>query len=280
MKATLANNDLHGLRVSLAGRLHYLCLKMVDVYVAISQDLEKEFLSAGLRRQKVHLMANGVDTNRFYPVENTAEKRALRQELGLPTGRPIVLSVGVFDKRKNIGWLIDEWVTHGGFESHAYLLAIGPQSREDLNGDFLGSLKALGNDHSDLLGIMDHVDNIEQYYRAADFFVLPSHSEGMPNVILEAMASGLPCIATDISGSRELVTDGETGYLFPPGNSEGLTQAVNKLLTNLNNEMSHQARRIVEKKYSIDALALNYEHLYMDLLKKDIKRNTDREIEG
>jgi glycosyltransferase involved in cell wall biosynthesis len=265
VKASLADDDLHGIRRSLSGRIHLLFLKMVDAYVAISADLQAEFQSAGLRGDKIHLWANGVDTTRFHPAE-VGQKRVLRKELGLPEDRPLVLYVGVFDKRKNIGWLMKEWARQQGFYSNAYLLAIGPQSREDSTGEFLASLKSLADGRPDLLGIKGHVDNIELYYRAADLFVLPSTSEGMPNVVLEAMASGLPCVATDVSGSSELVIDGETGFLFEPGNEISLRQGIARVLGSPDDRMGQLGRNIAERKYSIAALAEHYEGLYQHLM--------------
>lgn len=265
VKASLADDDLHGINRTLAGRIHYRFLSMVDACVAISLDLQKEFLAAGLSAGKVHLLANGVDTTRFYPAA-ASEKQALRKTLGLPGHRPLVLSVGVFDRRKNIGWLIDEWLRQAGFSTGAFLLAIGPQSREDSDGAFLGSLQRFAAEHPESLGIIGHVANIEDYYRAADLFVLPSSSEGMPNVVLEAMASGLPCVATDVSGSRELIQDGATGFLFEPGDAASLRRCLLRVLDGAAERMGQAGRSLVENNYSITALAEKYERLYEQLL--------------
>lgn len=269
-KASLAENDLKGVKRSLSGCVHYYFLKMVDAYIAISNDLQQEFLSAGMRKDKVHLWANGVDTHRFSPVD-PEEKAALRKSLALPVECRIILTVGVFDRRKNIGWLMEEWVRQQGFDNKTYLLAIGPQSREDNNGEFLDELKKMADSHPEMLGLLGHVDNIEQYYRAADLFVLPSTSEGMANVLLEAMASGLPCVATDVSGSKELLRDGVTGFLFKPGDAEGLRRALLRALDLANDNVSRECRKFVENKFSISALACKYEGLYQQLLQKKKK---------
>src|SRR3989338_4526181 len=221
VKASLSENDIHGLKSSVSGWLHYGFLRMVDAYIAVSRDMEREFIQSKLALNKVYYMPNAVDTERFYPVSQE-EKKRLRRHLGLPENKVVSLTVGVFDSRKNIGWLMQEWVRNKAFETGSVLLAIGPQSREDEGGTFLNSLKQLAGDNPEILYLKEHADDIELYFRAADFFILPSHSEGMPNVVLEAMASGIPCIATKVSGIQELIQDGKNGYTFSPGDSKTL----------------------------------------------------------
>ncbi|RNC69649.1 MAG: glycosyltransferase family 1 protein [Desulfuromonadales bacterium] len=268
VKASLAVNDLHGLRQSLSGHIHYAFLGMVDAYVAISRDLEHEFIDACLPRDKVHYLPNGVDTDRFHPLATEA-KAKLRQRLGLPLDRALVLTIGVFDQRKNIGWLMEEWVRNRSFGTGALLLAIGPQSREDTDGTFFAALQRLTDENSETLSILGHVDEIELYYRAADLFILPSYSEGMPNVILEAMASGLPCVATRVSGVTDLVQEAETGYTFTPGDAQSLKEALLMTLNDVAGCMGQRARTLAEEKYSIEALAERYDELYRTLMVKE-----------
>jgi glycosyltransferase involved in cell wall biosynthesis len=266
IKASLADNDLHGLRKSVPGMIHYTFLRMIDLYVAISRDIEREFLLSDLPAGRVVYLPNGVDTERFHPVTGE-EKTVLRRSLGLPEDCKIALTVGVFDERKNIGWLMEEWTKNSAFETKAYLCAIGPQSREDNDGKLLRSLKQLASEHREILCLRDYADDITRYYQAADFFILPSLSEGMPNVVLEAMASGLPCVSTRVSGVEELVKDGETGYLFGVKDGKGLYEAIRKTLQNLDGTMGRRARESVEDRYSLFALADQYEEVYRKLSK-------------
>ena len=264
IKASLADNDLHGLKRSIPGMIHYAFLRMIDSYVAISHDLGSEFQMSGLPADRIAYLPNGVDAERFCPV-TIEEKTDLRRALGLPENHKIALTAGVFDERKNIGWLMEEWIRTDAFGTGVYLVAVGPQSREDKEGTFLNYLKQLASEHREILCLRDYTDDISQYYQASDFFILPSLSEGMPNVILEAMASGLPCIATRVSGVQELVRDGETGYAFGIKDGVGLQEAVKNILENLDGIIGRQARELVEKKYSLTALAEQYEGLYRRL---------------
>jgi len=270
VKASMADNDLFGVKTSLPGHIQHLFLKMVNAYMAISRDLEGEFYRAGLPKERFYCIPNGVDTVRFHPID-ADEKSSLRAALDLPLEHPLALTVGVFDQRKNIGWLMEQWAKHDAFGTGAVLLAIGPQSREDPDGRFLNSLRKLASKKPDILRLMDQAEDIERYYQAADLFILPSTNEGMPNVVLEAMSSGLPCVATRVSGTKELVWDGETGYTFEVGDPTSLRQAVFRVLNNGNGSFGHRGRKMVEKKYSLTVLAERYEVLYQNLVSSKSK---------
>lgn len=260
VKASLTNDDLHGMKGSLSGHIHYFLLRFVDAYIAISKDLAKEFTDADLPVKRIHNIPNGVDTIRFEPASYSS-KIKLREKYGLPADKLVALSVGVFDRRKNIGWLIDQWI-NTRFDKDIYLLAVGPISREDKDASFFGSLKTLVETSPEAAGINQCVENIEEIYQAADFFILPSHSEGLPNVILEAMASGLPCIATDVGGTNELILNGKTGYTYTPGDAISLKNCINKLVAGDMSDIGSNARALAEECYSISAVAGKYEDLY------------------
>ncbi len=265
VKASLEDNDLHGLGISASGKVHKLFLRLVDRYIAISANLEREFNSTGLPKEKVVLLPNGVDTDRFRPADSE-EKLNLREEFGLPVTRPVILSVGVFDRRKNIHWLIENWVATRAFGTDALLLAIGPQSREDPEGVFISSFKKLAEEHPDSVRILEDVSDIERYYRAADIFILPSHGEGMPNVVLEAMASGLLCITTRVSGTVDLIRDGETGFTYTLNDSDDLKIAISRGLENHEKSVQTNSRLFIEGRYGLQTVAKRYEDIYRELL--------------
>jgi glycosyltransferase involved in cell wall biosynthesis len=112
------------------------------------------------------------------------------------------------------------------------------------------------------------VDDPAVHTRAADLFVLPSLSEGISNALLEAMAQGLPCIATDIPGNRDLIRDGETGLLVPTGDPGALAQRIALLAGDegLRASLGRAARRLVEVRFDIDSVAREYAALYRGLL--------------
>jgi glycosyltransferase involved in cell wall biosynthesis len=140
------------------------------------------------------------------------------------------------------------------------------------DGPQMAALQSLAQE----LGIEDRVfflgwqsrEQILESYRQANLFLFPSRHEGMPNAILEAMASGLPVIATCIAGNEELVVEGETGFLVPPEDVEALQDALKKILSDpaLRQQMGGASRRRVEANYSWESTAQQYA-LYLEKVK-------------
>ena len=265
IKASLAHDDLQGLQHPVVGWLHQRMLRQVDACVAISQELAQEFLAGGMRPAKIHHVPNGVDTERYYRVP-ADQSRAQRARLGLPTEQPITLYVGVLDQRKNILWLAEQWVAHKGFDTGALLLAVGPQGRDDEQGKLRARLAELARNHPLHFALHDFHADVTPYYQCADLLLLPSAKEGLPNVVLEAMACSLPCVAARASGSRELIVEGETGFTYTPDDVADLAQAVQRGLSNQGASMGENARRMALARYAINVVADQYEHIYARLL--------------
>jgi phosphatidylinositol alpha-1,6-mannosyltransferase len=268
VKASLANDDLQGLSRSLVGRLHRFMLRRIDACVGISQDLVGEFHAGGVGAQRIHHIPNGVDTDRFRraPVKQAP---GLRRAMGLTTDRSIALYVGVLDQRKNIQWLAEQWVAHDAFGTDALLLAVGPQSRDDPQGKLRSRLAELAREHPDRFALHDFHADVRPYYQCADLLVLPSFKEGLPNVVLEAMACGLPCVAARASGIRELIVEDESGCTYAPDDVAGLAAAVQRCLSPAGEGMGEKAGQLVQERYSIGAVADRYQALYEQLLQPD-----------
>jgi len=265
VKASLAVDDLQDLKLPLIGALHRQMLRRIDAYVAISLDLVQEFRDGGFDPGKIHHIPNGVEINQFPPCP-PAQRATPRSQLGLPLDRPIALYVGVLDQRKNIEWLAEQWIQHDAFGSNGLLLAVGPQSREDSDGALRGRLAALARAHPDRFALHDFSTAIGLYYQSADALVLPSLKEGLPNVVLEAMAAGLPCVAARASGSRELISEGETGFTYAQGDVAEMGEALRRCLSPEGIGFGAQAREVAQARYSIQAVATRYQALYKQLL--------------
>lgn len=266
VKASLANDDLQDLKRPLIGYLHRQMLRRVGAYVGISQDLVQEFRAGGLSPERIHHLPNGVDTELFQPC-SPSQQAVARDKLGLPSGQPIILYVGVLDQRKNIEWLAEQWVKHRALGTNGMLLAVGPQSREDPDGILRGRLAALSRANPELFALRDFSHDIGLYYQCANALILPSLKEGLPNVVLEAMASGLPCVAARASGSRELIMEGETGFTYAHGDVAEMARALKCCLSAAGEEMGRKARQLAEERYSIQAITDRYVALYGQLLK-------------
>ena len=265
VKASLANDDLLDLSLPLIGYLHRTMLRRIDAYVGISEDLVQEFRAGGLSPDKIQHIPNGVDTGLFQPCPRD-QRMALREKLGLPADRPIALYVGVLDQRKNIEWLAEQWVRNQAFGTNGLLLAVGPQSREDPDGVLRGRLAVLGQSHPGLFAMRDFSTDILSYYQSAEALILPSLKEGLPNVVLEAMACGLSCVAARASGSRELIRERETGYTYAHGDVAEMGEALRRCLSTEGVRLGEKAREVAQAQYYIQAITNRYEALYEQLL--------------
>jgi glycosyltransferase involved in cell wall biosynthesis len=122
-----------------------------------------------------------------------------------------------------------------------------------------------------LAGFRQDVDRLLPH---ADLVVLPSFTEGLPNVALEASAAGVPVVATAVGGTPEVILDGATGYLVPPGNPQSLAQRITKLLhdADLRTSMGEQGRRYVREHFTFQAQAFQYQRLFDALVARQHRR--------
>ncbi len=169
----------------------------------------------------IQAIGNGVDAARFQPAhDGGAARAALRASLGTTEDKIVVLAVGRLVAEKGFPEL---------FEAMRGLNAELWVAGERLASDHAGAVAPpadLAN-----LKLLGHRSDVPALLRAADIFVLPSHREGMPRSIIEAMMSGLPVVATDIRGTREEVVPDETGLLVPVNQPAALHHALARLIT-------------------------------------------------
>lgn len=264
MKVSLANNDLCGLGKGRSGWLHKRFISMVDRYVSISREITNELRNYGLPDKKIREIPNGVDTKRFSQVSHE-EKIILRRRFGLPADGLMLLYVGVIDERKNVKWLIERWnsLCH---DYPGFLVVAGPVSREDKDMKLYNSLKVYEDNLKGKVFFIRYTDKIEDLYKMADIFVLPSTNEGMPNVILEAMASGLSCLVNKVSGAEDII-NGKNGMFFDVEKPETFLRGLFALNDqSLRVEMGKKARELIVRDFSIESVADKYINLYEEML--------------
>jgi glycosyltransferase involved in cell wall biosynthesis len=172
-------------------------------------------------RRKLRLLGNGVDLERFRP--DPSVRREVRAELGLDDRTIAVGLVARLVAEKGVPELIE---AAKRLPDRFAVIIVGPRDPEKADSLPEDLLDRAEEDGVRLLGMRRDVDRI---YQALDLFVLPSHREGFPRAAMEAAASGLPVIATDIRGCRQVVEDGVNGYLFPVGEVEALTMAITRV---------------------------------------------------
>lgn len=232
----------------------------VTHYVALSRDLENYLVSrVGVPQRRVTRICNGVDHRRFM----SSSTRALPADAPFGNdGHCIVGTVGRMQAVKNHLGLVRAFarLRSGGDEAaqRLRLVIVGdgpvrPQVEALVDELGLREVVWLAGERSDVPALM----------QGMDVFVLPSLAEGISNTVLEAMASGLPVIASDVGGNPELVDAGVTGFLVPPADTEAWADAMRRLATgDAASRMGQAARLRVEQEFSLDRMVRQYQALY------------------
>jgi glycosyltransferase involved in cell wall biosynthesis len=233
--------------------------RQVDGFVAITPDLGNELLEIGIPPERCHVIPNGVDSERFRPASEQ-ERRALRAGLDLAPEAPLAVFSGRLESEKRVDRLLRLWPRLRRDHPDATLLVVG-------DGREAPALQAAAPAGVRFAGA---VDDIENYLRAADVFALPSIAEGLSNALLEALATGLPAVVSDLPGNRRLVTHDMDGLLVPVDDEPGLEDALGRLLgaPDLRARLGSAARQKIERDFALAATADRLVDLYRDLLQR------------
>lgn len=260
LRGILGARGLRGLFRKLRWRL----LKSATIWIAISSEIERELLELGVPRERIRSIPNGTDGRQFHPPKTVNERTDLRRELGLPVDAVVGLFVGAISKRKGVLELVQA-IRQLVVSTPFLLVLCGPDYGE----------AHLLKTEDPRIRYEGTVDDVAKYMRAADFLVLPSWSEGLPNVLLEAAISGLPMIASDIGGNTDVIQHGRTGLLFPVGNVDELRKCLNIMIEDegLRQQYGSEARTQALKSYELNVVAAQYGALYMQLLEADENPN-------
>ena len=237
-------------------RLKILC-REIAAFCVISAVIDRELATEGVPVQKRISIPNGVDTGRFAPLA-PAQKKALRSRLALPAEARIVIFVGRLAPEKRVDLLTGIWRSVRQAVPRALLLILGSGPEE-------AGLKQRAGDGILFLGSQP---DVTPYLQAADLFVLPSAAEGLSLALLEALACGLPVIATSVGGNPEVIRHLETGWLTPPDDPPALTEAIVTLLGDekLQSKLRENARAHAVQNYSLIKMADRLVDLYRQVL--------------
>jgi glycosyltransferase involved in cell wall biosynthesis len=256
------------------GRLSAWAYRAADLFLSVSPALLDACVAAGVPRDRLRLVSNGIDTARFSPA-SAAERCALRRELGLPTDAPIVLFVGFFSREKQPDVLARAWLAmRAATGIDAALVCVGATRSKyyEVDETLAAGIReaAEGAGAGPRLIFVPPTHKIEDCYRAADVFALPSSREGLPVALLEAMATALPCVASRLPGATDtVIADGENGQLVPPGDVEALASALAHMLQDPQRaaRLGAAGRATVESRFASGRVADAWLHAYSSVRK-------------
>lgn len=210
--------------------------------VQSSEDVET-LLRIGVPRAQVHLLGNGIDLGRFDPDRiPPSEVASLRAELGAGDGDVVCGVVGRLVREKGFGEVFAAAAMLRDRLPNLRIVVVGPSDPEKADALTEAEIGAARDAGVRFLGFRDDVEHL---YAAMDLYVLASYREGFPRSAMEAAAMGLPVVATDIRGCRQVVDDGVTGMLVPPRDAHALAAAIEQVTVDddLRTRMGNAARK-------------------------------------
>ena len=251
------------------GRLAYWCYSHADLYIAISDAMADNYRAAGLPPSRLRVTPNGVDVDRFRPAAS-GERDAACLALGLnPTTRWVAF-VGFFSREKHPDLLFEAWLAlPAALRARTGLVFAGATESQYHEVDPLlaQSIRAQATrlGIADRIRLLGQVADVEHVYQAADVLAMPSTREAFGMVLVEAMAAGLPVVATRIDRVTDtIVEDGVTGLLVPPLDVTALTAALDQLLSAPAPAaaIGERARQAVEARYGLEVSAARWRQIY------------------
>lgn len=256
--------DMSG-RMPLYIRIDKWCLPGYEALICVSEDLVEECRQLKIPEQKIFLIHNAIDTEQFKRRFTTNQAKSA---IGAKPERFLIGSVGRLSPEKcfaelidtvialqNSGKPVDLWIAGDGAERDALQQKIAKLGRGD-------SIRLLGQ-----------ISDTKTFFQAMDLFVLNSIREGLPNVVLEAMALETPVVATRIAGIPALIKDGVTGQLIEPSDTHGLRNAIDNAILDERTQAMHavEARRLIEAQFSFDMRMQKIAAIYDQLLKRPLR---------
>ena len=241
-----------------------------DCIVVSSREIESYLIDRGIKN-RIEVIANGVDVNEFSPVKDDEEKERIRRELGMSSDKKILLNVGTVHPRKGTDLLLSAFKIIAQQDSNVDLYIVGP----DIN-TMDQSLDAFNKTLNEIIDepilknrvhFVGLVDNVSEYMKVSDMFVFPSREEGMGNVVMEAMASGLPVVVTPYLGFPSVFGRNEKHYMLSEFSGTSIANSIMQILSNatLHKELSLSAKHNIEKELLLEKSIQKFATLYTQI---------------
>jgi glycosyltransferase involved in cell wall biosynthesis len=221
---------------------------------------------------RIEFIPNGIDLQRFRPPASEDERINTRARLGIDYRQTVLISVGAVHPRKGTDLILEAWsgIAKRFPDVHLYLLGLRKDISYPALDRFRDKLQALIGQSGapERVHFEGMVRNVDEYLRAADIFMFPSEREGMPNGVLEAMASGLPVALTPFAGFSDDLGSANREFMLVERNSAALTQALETLIEdkNLRINLGQNARLRAESRFDLEQSLDHYSALYHELV--------------
>ena len=258
------------------GGLQVRLLKSYRAILGISEALAEDYRRHGFPVSQVFALLNSVNDKLFFPARSPEEKQNLREKMDIPPKAVVLVFVGSVIKRKGVDILVQAFIEASSEHPDLHLLIVGPKDgyeQPGLDEGFVSELRARLSQKNLaekvlFTGLVQDGHRIGEIYRASDIFVFPSRREGLPNVVLEAMASELPVVVSQLPGIEKVIQHEQNGILIPIDDVDSLRNAIVRLSNNLPiaREMGCKAYDHIEKKHSFLAWQNQLIEIYQSLL--------------
>jgi glycosyltransferase involved in cell wall biosynthesis len=254
-------NQLNRISLPAAHRVVTVCKPFVDVLA-----------SQGVPRDIIRVLPNAIE---LFASATAGEIAALRQSLGIQEGDRVILSIGRFSREKAHANLVAATARlsrqRHGLRLRLVMVGDGPERRRLQRAVETAGL-------AECTAFPGHQRQVNAYYGLADLFVLPSHSEGSPNVVLEAMAAGVPIVATAVGGVPEMISHDQSGLLVPAGDPAALAEAMGRLLEDREHagRLGAAAAEAATARFSADRYRQSLLHIYEELCSAPMRHRGGR----
>ena len=244
--------------------------RFTDAYISVSEVLSEKYIEKGIgRKENYHTVYSGMELGTFYGARRKIDRRKKRRELGIGVEDFVIGNVARLEKRKGHKFLLDVFknIVKKQKEGHVKLLIIGEGDKRKYLENYVKELN-LGNK----VIFTGYREDVEELMALMDIFVLTSLREGLPRVLVQAAAIGMPSIAFNVDGVSEIIKDNYNGFLVELGD---LKQAENRILKYINNKKlvlqhSLNGREFIENKWSIEGMVDRIDKIYQDLVQEKL----------
>lgn len=253
------------LRARVYNQLDRWSLRAANRVLTVSEPFRQELIGRGVAPERIDVVHNAIDPQWGLRDRRPEASAALRAKLGIGPEKRVVLIVGRLSSEKDHRTLLEAAHRLQGSVPPPHLVIVGDGPERPKIEETVRTLGLVGS-----VTLAGQVPSAEPYYGIADICVLSSLSEGSPNALLEAMAAGVPVVATAVGGVPEMVSHGESALLIQPGNCQAMTGAIASLLADasLARKLADRARQLVLDRHAPEARTRRLVETYCRILRE------------